>query len=71
MSGLVKILTFNYIYYTIYWIKFGKEKSGSTGVSVLNTSGKYDEDGTYNGISNGAFGIGGKLTNFLSKSFGS
>lgn len=37
--------------------------------SVLNTSGKYDEDGTYNGISNGAFGIGGKLTNFLSKSF--
>ena len=37
--------------------------------SVLNTSGKYDEDGTYSGISNGAFGIGGKLTNFLSKGF--
>ena len=37
--------------------------------SVLNTSGKYDEDGTYNGISNGSFGIGGKLTNFLSKGF--
>lgn len=37
--------------------------------SVLNTSGKYDEDGAYNGISNGAFGIGGKLTNFLSKEF--
>ena len=37
--------------------------------SILNTSGKYDEDGTYNGMSNGAFGIGGKLTNFLSKEF--
>lgn len=37
--------------------------------SMLNTSGKYDEDGVYNGISNGAFGIGGKLTNFLSKEF--
>lgn len=37
--------------------------------SVLNTSGKYDENGAYNGISNGAYGIGGKLTNFLSKQF--
>lgn len=37
--------------------------------SILNTSGKYDENGAYNGISNGAYGIGGKLTNFLSKQF--
>lgn len=37
--------------------------------SVLNTSGKYDEDGAYSGISNGTYGIGGKLTNFLSKIF--
>lgn len=37
--------------------------------SKLNTSGKYDEEGVYNGTSNGAFGIGGKLSNFLSKQF--
>lgn len=34
--------------------------------SVLNTSGKYREDGTYAGTSLGSFGIGSKLTNFLS-----
>jgi len=34
--------------------------------SVLNTSGKYREDGTYEGTSLGSFGIGSKLTNFLS-----
>lgn len=34
--------------------------------SVMNTSGKYREDGTYDGISLGSFGIGSKLTNFLS-----
>lgn len=33
--------------------------------SVLNTSGKYREDGTYEGTSLGSFGIGSKLTNFL------
>ena len=34
--------------------------------SVLNTSGKYREDGTYEGTSLGSFGIGGKLVCFLS-----
>lgn len=35
--------------------------------SVLNTSGKYRNDGTYEGTSLGAFGIGSKLICFLSK----
>ena len=34
--------------------------------SVLNTSGKYREDGTYEGTSLGSFGIGSKITNYLS-----
>lgn len=34
--------------------------------SVLNTSGKYREDGTYEGTSLGNFGIGSKLPTFLS-----
>jgi DNA gyrase subunit B len=34
--------------------------------SVLNTSGKYREDGTYQGTSLGSFGIGSKITTFLS-----
>lgn len=34
---------------------------------VMNTSGKYDEDGVYEGNANGLNGIGSKLTNFLSK----
>lgn len=34
--------------------------------SVLNTSGKFREDGTYGGTSLGSFGIGAKITNFLS-----
>lgn len=36
--------------------------------SVLNTSGKYREDGVYEGTSLGSFGIGSKITNFLSHS---
>lgn len=35
---------------------------------VMNTSGKYDEDGVYEGTSNGQYGIGDKITNFLSHS---
>ena len=35
--------------------------------SVLNTSGKYREDGSYEGTSLGSFGIGSKLVCFLSK----
>lgn len=34
--------------------------------SVLNTSGKFHSDGVYEGTSLGSFGIGGKLSNFLS-----
>lgn len=34
--------------------------------SVLNTSGKYTEDGVYEGTALGLNGIGSKLTNFLS-----
>ena len=34
--------------------------------SVLNTSGKYAEDGVYEGTSLGSFGIGSKITTYLS-----
>jgi len=34
--------------------------------SVLNTSGKYRSDGTYEGTSLGSFGIGSKITTYLS-----
>lgn len=34
---------------------------------IMNTSGKYRQDGTYEGSSLGSFGVGNKLTNFLSK----
>ena len=34
--------------------------------SILNTSGKYRQDGTYEGTSLGSFGIGSKITTFLS-----
>lgn len=34
--------------------------------SVLNTSAKFSEDGTYQGSSLGSFGIGSKITTFLS-----
>lgn len=34
--------------------------------SVLNTSGKFRDDGTYEGTSLGSFGIGNKITTFLS-----
>lgn len=34
--------------------------------SVLNTSGKYRDDGVYEGTSLGSFGIGSKITTFLS-----
>ena len=34
--------------------------------SILNTSGKYREDGTYEGTSLGSFGIGSKITTYLS-----
>ncbi len=35
--------------------------------SVLNTSGKFNEDGVYEGVSLGLYGIGAKLPIFLSK----
>ena len=34
--------------------------------SVLNTSGKFDDDGVYEGNVLGTYGIGAKITNFLS-----
>lgn len=34
--------------------------------SVLNTSGKYHDDGVYEGTSLGSYGIGSKITTFLS-----
>ena len=34
--------------------------------SVLNTSGKYRDDGVYEGTSLGSFGIGSKITTYLS-----
>jgi len=34
--------------------------------SVLNTSGKYDDEGAYSGTSLGSFGIGSKITTYLS-----
>ena len=34
--------------------------------SVLNTSGKYRADGSYEGTSLGSFGIGSKITTYLS-----
>lgn len=37
--------------------------------SVMNTSGKYSEDGVYSGTALGLNGIGLKLVNFLSKHF--
>lgn len=50
--------------------EFGDRTDGKTileaAFSVLNTSGKYREDGTYEGTSLGSFGIGSKITTFLS-----
>lgn len=47
-----------------------KREDGTTileaAFSVLNTSGKYREDGTYEGTSLGSFGIGSKITTYLS-----
>ena len=50
-----------------------KREDGATvmeaAYSIMNTSGKYDEDGVYGASALGLNGIGGKLTNFLSKEF--
>ena len=52
------------------FIPNSKREDGKTileaAFSVLNTSGKYREDGTYEGTSLGSFGIGSKITTFLS-----
>lgn len=37
--------------------------------SIINTSGKFSDDGVYSGVSLGLNGLGGKLTNFLSEHF--
>lgn len=50
-----------------------REEDGKTvleaSFSVINTSGKFSDDGVYEGTSLGLNGIGGKLTNFLSEWF--
>lgn len=43
-----------------------KETVLQASFDVLNTSGKFTEDGVYEGVSLGLNGIGSKLTNFLS-----
>lgn len=52
------------------FIPNAKREDGKTileaAFSVLNTSGKYREDGVYEGTSLGSFGIGSKITTFLS-----
>lgn len=52
------------------FIPNSKREDGKTileaAFSVLNTSGKYREDGTYEGTSLGSFGIGSKITVYLS-----
>ena len=52
------------------FIPNSKREDGKTileaAFSVLNTSGKYREDGTYEGTSLGSFGIGSKITTYLS-----
>ena len=50
----------------IYSIREDGKSILEAAFSVLNTSGKYREDGTYEGTSLGSFGIGSKLCNFLS-----
>lgn len=50
----------------IYSMRDDKKSILEAAFSVLNTSGKYREDGTYEGTSLGSFGIGSKLTTFLS-----
>ena len=51
------------------FIPNSKREDGKTileaAFSVLNTSGKYREDGTYEGTSLGSFGIGSKIATFL------
>ena len=52
------------------FIPNSKREDGKTileaAFSVLNTSGKYREDGAYEGTSLGSFGIGSKITTYLS-----
>ena len=52
------------------FIANSKREDGKTileaAFSVLNTSGKYREDGAYEGTSLGSFGIGSKITTYLS-----
>lgn len=52
------------------FIPNSKREDGATileaAFSVLNTSGKYREDGAYEGTSLGSFGIGSKITTYLS-----
>lgn len=50
----------------VYSMREDGESILQASFDVMNTSGKYREDGTYEGTSLGTYGIGSKLTNFLS-----
>lgn len=70
----VKIDNDNYIYsvqdfgrgFPINELRSDNETTLQASFDVLNTSGKFREDGTYSGVSIGKNGQGGKITNFLS-----
>lgn len=49
----------------VYSMREDGESILQASFDVMNTSGKYREDGTYEGTSLGTYGIGSKLTNFL------
>lgn len=70
----VKIDNDNHIYsvqdfgrgFPINELRSDNETTLQASFDVLNTSGKFREDGTYSGVSIGKNGQGGKITNFLS-----
>lgn len=71
---IVKIDNDNHIYsvqdfgrgFPINELRSDNETTLQASFDVLNTSGKFREDGTYSGVSIGKNGQGGKITNFLS-----
>lgn len=71
---IVRIDNDNHIYsvqdfgrgFPINELRSNNETTLQASFDVLNTSGKFREDGTYSGVSIGKNGQGGKITNFLS-----
>lgn len=64
-KNVIKVRDYGQGFITEAWRDDGKTVLEAA-FSVLNTSGKYRDDGVYEGSSLGSFGIGSKLTNFLS-----